>query len=584
MTDATTIPANVRNGHRVAPALQRRRGQVFGRPTLSGLAVGLLFWCEALTPTLIPRSWVVQGVTSGVCLAIGYGIGTLIGHWVQLLLDRWNRSPGRLILRSGWIAFGVVCVIAIPIGAVVWLGWQNQQREFMGIQPALGWLGAVQMVALSAVVGVLVLLVGRVIANGVGALNRVIGRRVPGPVAVPVTALLIVLLVFVIGGRVAVPVLTALAETLFAPTNEETEPAIVMPTSPAVSGSPASYVAWDTLGRLGRRFVATATTADELAAVHGANADLAAPVRVYVGVRSADTAAQRADLAVRELERAGGFDRKVLVVWVPTGTGWVIEHAAAALEQLHSGNTAIVAIQYSVLPSLVGVFLDAGLQNEAGDALFNSVYAHWSQLPPDRRPKLLLFGKSLGTSGVEAPFVGDDASSSVANMVARTDGMLIVGAKESNTIHGQLTRARESDSPVWQPVFDGGRSVRFVNRDPNQPVLDTNWSPPRIVYLQHPSDPVTFWSADAIWWPQEFMTPPLGFDVPSAIHWFPIVSGVQAIGDLLDQLAPPPGFGHVYSTDYVRAWASIASPDNWTDADTQRVENFVNAIGGAEAE
>src|SRR5690606_14505021 len=130
----------------------------------------------------------------------------------------------------------------------------------------------------------------------------------------------------------------------------------------------------------------------------------------------------------------------------------------AALEQLHRGDTAIVAIQYSFLPSLAGVFLDAGLANEAGRALFSAVHARWSALPSDRRPKLILFGKSLGTAGVEEPFVGEDASSSVANLVASTDGALIVGPKHSNPIHAQLTRDREPASPAWQPVFAGGRS------------------------------------------------------------------------------------------------------------------------------
>jgi uncharacterized membrane protein len=102
-----------------------------------------------------------------------------------------------------------------------------------------------------------------------------------------------------------------------------------------------------------------------------------------VGVRSADSAATRAALAVRELERAGGFDRKVLVVWVPTGTGWMIPKAAAALEQLHGGNTAIIAIQYSLLPSWLAAFVDAGLANEAGTILFNAVRARWSELPPN---------------------------------------------------------------------------------------------------------------------------------------------------------------------------------------------------------
>src|SRR5262249_26996063 len=273
---------------------------------------------------------------------------------------------------------------------------------------------------------------------------------------------------------------------IYAPANEKTTEGISVPDSSSVSGSRTSLVAWDTLGYMGREFVATATTMRELQAFHGVEAGLADPVRVYVGVRSADAVAARASLAVRELERAGGFDRKVLAVWVPTGTGWMIPKAAAALEQLHRGDTAIVAIQYSLLPSWLAAFVDAGRANEAGIVLFNAVRARWSELPPDRRPKLLLFGKSLGTAGVEPPFVGADASSSVSNFVNRTDGALIAGAKHSNPIHTQLTRERDPGSPVWLPVFDKGRSVRFVNRDPHQPALDSEWSAPRIVYLQHP--------------------------------------------------------------------------------------------------
>jgi len=172
----------------------------------------------------------------------------------------------------------------------------------------------------------------------------------------------------------------------------------------------------------------------------------------------------------------------------------------------------------------------------------------------------------------------------VSNIVSRTDGVLIAGAKHSNPIHAQLTRERDPGSPVWLPVFDRGRSVRFLNRDPNQPALNAQWLAPRIVYLQHPSDPTVFWSIDALWRPPGWMEPPRGFDVPDNVRWFPIVSGVQAMADVLDQLNPPPGFGHVYSTDYVRAWASILPPEGWTGADTERLEQFIHNIAGDESE
>jgi uncharacterized membrane protein len=344
-------------------------------------------------------------------------------------------------------------------------------------------------------------------------------------------------------------------------------------------------VAWNTLGYWGRYFVATASTKRDLQAFHRVETVVADPVRVYVGVRSADSPAARAALAVREFERAGGFDRKVLVVWVPTGMGWMIPKAAAALEQVYRGDTAIVAIQYSFLPSWLAAFVDAGQANEAGIALFAAVRARWSELAPDRRPKLVLFGKSLGTAGVEAPFVEINASSSVSNIVTRSDGALIAGAKHSNPIHAQLTRERDRGSPVWLPVFDRGRAVRFVSsRDPHPPTSDAEWLMPRIIYLQHPSDPTVFWSIEAFWRPPEWMKPPRGFDVPHTVRWFPIVSGVQAAADVLNQLSPPPGFGHVYSTDYVRAWASIVPPEGWTEAEAERLEQFIASIAGDELE
>jgi uncharacterized membrane protein len=568
--------------HTDTPVARGRRGAL-RIPTLSGASLALLFWWQSLTPTLIPRSWTMQAGVGAICLAIGYGIGTSAGRGLQWVLERSGRLPGNAIRRRGWIVLAVAWLVAIVLGTTRWIGWQNEQRSFMGM-PSLEWLDGILMSAVSPLAGACLVIVGRVIARGVAAINRLIQGYAPSIVSVPATALLIVVVGIALGRGLALPAITAAINAVHGPRNEKTAEGIVPPDSPSVSGSRESMVAWNTLGRMGRAFVATATTARQLARFHGESAVLADPVRVYVGLHSADSLEQRAEIAVRELERAGGFDRKVLVVWVPTGTGWMIPKAATSLEQLHRGDTAIVAIQYSLLPSALATFLDAGLANEAGVTLFRAVHARWSKLSPGRRPKLLLFGKSLGSAGVEAPFVGVDAASSLANLVARTDGALIVGAKESNPIHGQITRERDPGSPVWQPVFHGGRTVRFLNRDPHQPPMNADWPAPRIVYLQHPADPVAFWSFEAIWWPPEWMARPRGFDVPRDIRWFPVVSGVQGVADLLDQLGPPPGFGHTYSTEYVNGWANVVPPEGWTDADTERLERFIDATPGDDSE
>jgi uncharacterized membrane protein len=571
----------MRNSHE--PIAAGLRGAL-RTPTLSGSLLALVFWWQSLTPTLIPRSWGTQTVVSAFCLAIGYGIGTLIGRGVHRLLERWGRVPGGEIRRRSWIVLAAAWLIALFVGSKLWLGWQNEQRSFMGMTP-IGWLDGVLVSLLSPVSAALRVVIGRVAARGVASVRRVVQRHVPSIVSAPATALIIIMIGMAFGRGAAFPALTTFSNFVHGRVNENTTEGTVAPTSPAVSGSSKSFVAWDSLGRMGRDFVATATSKQELAKFHGSDARLVDPVRVYVGVRSADSLEQRARIAVRELERAGGFDRKVLVVWIPTGTGWIVPKAAASLEQLHRGDTAIMAIQYSFLPSRLAIFMDAGLADEAGITLFNAVRARWSTLPPDRRPKLVLFGKSLGAAGVEAPFVGADASSSVASMVAATDGVLIAGAKQSNLIHAHLTRERDRGSPFWQPIFNGGRAVRFLNRDPHQPRLDADWPAPRIVYLQHPADPAVFWSTRAFWWPPEWMAPPRGFDMPHAMHWFPIVSGVQAVGDLIHQLFVPPGFGHNYSSmDYVGGWASVAPPEGWTGADTERLAQFLDNIDGDETE
>ncbi|EEA04282.1 conserved hypothetical protein [Burkholderia sp. H160] len=564
----------------VAPEL---RGAL-DAPTLSGSLLALLFWWQSLTPTMIPRSWGTQTVIGAICLAIGYGLGTMAGGGVHRLLTRWGRLPGSEIRRLGRIILTVAWLIALVLGSKLWLGWQNEQRNFMGMASIVS-LDGVLVGVLSPSVAALLVVVGRVMGRGVGTVKRFIQGRVPAIVSVAATALLVIAMGVALGRGVAIPAFTTAVNFVHWRANEDTTEGTVAPESSAVSGSSGSFVAWDTLGRMGRDFVATATTRQQLAMFHGADARVVDPVRVYVGVRSADSLEERAQLAVRELERAGGFDRKVLVVWVPTGTGWIVPNAAASLEQVYRGDTAIVAIQYSFLPSRYAIFMDAGLADEAGITLFNAVRARWSKLPPQRRPKLILFGKSLGAVGVEAPFVGENASSSVANMVARTDGVLIAGATQSNPIHPQLTRERDRGSPFWQPVFDGGRSVRFLNRDPHQVSLPADWPSPRIVYLQHPADPAVFWSVEAFWWPPEWLARPRGFDVPDAMQWFPVVSGVQAVGDQIHQLSVPQGFGHNYSSeDYVRGWSSVVPPEGWTEADTERLAKFLDGIAGDESE
>jgi uncharacterized membrane protein len=360
-------------------------------------------------------------------------------------------------------------------------------------------------------------------------------------VATPVTVVLVLVLAIFVFRDVLAANLTAAADASFSVVDTGTREGTERPTEPTSSGSPDSLVEWDDLGYQGREFAAGATTAEELAEYHGTDTELLAPIRAYVGLRSADSPEERAALAVRELERTDAFDREVLVVITVTGSGWVDPDAALAIEQMYAGDTALVAQQYSYLPSWIAALMDPTASVEASSALFEAVHERWEQEPEATRPQLVVFGQSLGSYGAEAAFAGPDARASVANLVARTEGALFTGPTKDNLIWNQLVDAREAGSPVWLPVYDGGRHVRFANRDPEVPPLDPSWDEPRIFYIQHPTDPVTFWNIPTLWRSPEWMDHPRGIGVPDRGRWFPVVTFTQGIFDLMAGFGAPPG-------------------------------------------
>src|SRR5262249_14884338 len=112
--------ARMQNSNKTVAAERRA---VLGAPTLGGSLLALLFWWQSLTPTLIPRSWEMQTAIGAICLAIGYGLGTLAGRGVHRLLEWRGDSPGNVIRRRGWIVLSAVWLVAIVFGATQWLGW-----------------------------------------------------------------------------------------------------------------------------------------------------------------------------------------------------------------------------------------------------------------------------------------------------------------------------------------------------------------------------------------------------------------------------------------------------------------------------
>ena len=136
----------------------------------------------------------------------------------------------------------------------------------------------------------------------------------------------------------------------------------------------------------------------------------------------------------------------MLVVVTTTGTGWVDPAASDSLEYEFNGDTAMVAMQYSYLPSWLSFLVDQVKARDAGRALFDAVYGVWAELPAVPRPQLLVFGESLGTFGGEAAFSG------IADIRNRTDGVLWAGPPNFNELWRGIVDDREAGSPEWLPV------------------------------------------------------------------------------------------------------------------------------------
>lgn len=535
-----------------------------------GLVVATVFFALSVTPSLLPRDWLFQGLISGINAAIGYGVGCLL-EWLFRL---WVRPRLKFSPPPTWVRYTAKSAILFTaaLSAALMLvqsaRWQREITALMGMAgtttPAYLRTGL-----LSVAVGAAAVAVYRTVREIILFLARLLNRwvRVPRELAPAAGFLVLVLLAVTIFNGVAVRAFFAVANSAFSVRNDHTSVNAVQPQQPERSGSPVSLAKWETLGFEGRWFVSHGPTASRIASVTGRPAK--EPIRAYVGLESVDADQKPAELAVAELERTGAFDRQVLVVVTTTGTGWVNSLAAAAIEYMYDGDTAIVATQYSYLPSVLSFLADRGKAAAAGKDLFDAVYRHWTARPPQQRPKLLVYGESLGSQGSEAAFDG------LADLRAKVDGALWVGPPNSNRLWQQFVERRDPGSDEVEPVYADGLVVRFASDAADLARPTSEWRPPRIAYLQHASDPIVWWSTDLIFSQPDWLSEPRGSDVSSQMRWWPFVTFWQVAADLTNAQGVTDGHGHRYGSLVLDGWAAIAAPPDWTAERSERIRSEV---------
>lgn len=535
-----------------------------------GVGFGALFFCLSLTPSLLPRDWLFGGLIGGINAAIGYGIGVFVAKMLSRFVLRGARwwPPSRRVLYAMKTGVVVLASAASVLMIVPAAAWQRQASAEMGT-PGPDTLGYLRVLLVGALVGGACVAGSRVVLDAIKTLARWQIRRwrLHDEVALLIgTAVVVVLIVTLVNG-VLLQGFLAGSSRVFQPQNSTTRDGVSQPTEPEKSGSPESFAPWDTLGFQGRNFVASGPDAAELEQVNGRAA--LEPIRVYAGLQTADTDEQRIAVLLSELERTGAFDRAVLAVVPTTGTGWVNPIAARSLELMYNGDTAMVAMQYSYLPSWISFLGDQQRSMESGRMLIDAVQQRWAQRPPDRRPKLVLYGESLGSMAGQGAFAW---LPDIAEM--GFSSVLWVGPPNASPLWSALVDRRDPGSPEVQPRYDGGRTVRFSQAtDPEEIAQDTAgpWQGTRVLFLQHASDPIVWWSPDLVTARPDWLDEPPGRDRTASMRWYPIITFWQVSADMTNAAGVPGGHGHNYGESMLDGWAAVAPPPNWTPADTERI-------------
>lgn len=318
----------------------------------------------------------------------------------------------------------------------------------------------------------------------------------------------------------------------------------IAPKSPLVSGGPGSLVAFDSLTQLPRRHVLTYLRPERISEVMQEQ-PRADPIRIFVGLDSAATIGERVQLALDELERTGAFARSLLVLISPTGTGWVDPNMIEAAEYYTRGDIASVAVQYSKRPSALSLGRVA-VAHAQNSMLWSAIHQRLSGLPPEQRPRVVLFGESLGAQASQDVFRHHGTDGLLALGI---DAALWFGTPYASQWKAEVLDVRRTDvDPSLVGVFDHWGQLEQLDPQQRERL--------RYIMVTHENDAVAYFGVDLLLrcpdWLAQHRTPA----VPPTTRWYPITTFLQTAIDMKNAMHVVPGQfearGHDYRADTAR--------------------------------
>jgi uncharacterized membrane protein len=357
--------------------------------------------------------------------------------------------------------------------------------------------------------------------------------------------------------------------------NEKIEPAYSeVPESPFVSGGPHSHSPFNELGLQGRRFVTDVITPDLIERVLGEPA-AAHPIRAYIGYNSEPLySTGRSEMALEELDRLGAFDRKYLLLFAPTGTGWVDQTMIESAEIFARGDIATCCIQYGRSPSFLAV-QKVALGRQQFRQLLWGVTQRLAERAPADRPTVLVFGESLGAWSSSDVVMHRGISGFDHYGIDRALWFGLPGlAKWSK--NGMRDGASELVPPGTVRAFDRYEQFEELSAEERDKL--------RAIILDHDNDPIAQVSFRLAVKQPRWLHPdePKGRNVPESMEWIPMLTFIQVAVDAMNAMRVIPGefksFGHDYRGDTARFVQGAYGFDPVTDAQMQAVDDALHQL------
>jgi uncharacterized membrane protein len=553
-----------------------RRADVWTGALLGGAAVARSF-----QPSLVPRSTAHQAFISGAAGAGGFALGNATFGWIarsgdarsdvarlagasaaagltralarQRSTEHLPRAATRSLadgLLAGTAAASVVVAVrntrrpvraalvlggaGIAAGGVqVFLGIRGQDRHRTRHDPPAP--RALPAVARSVTIGGALAAVVNGFRYSGGATARVLERRLgmaPRGAA--------------IAGHTAafgawVGVVTAFVDTFvrgMALYDRAVDPGYDRP--PTVftrSAGPGSAIAFSRAGRHGRRFVLDVASPTEIERMMGAN-PVAEPVRVFVGFDCARSAEERVQLAIGELQRTGAFERSLLIVGSPAGTGWVNNLPFEVADFLTLGDCAGVAVQYERLPSLLAL-------QRVGDGgrhlrlLLEAIAGALAARPAGHRPRVVVYGESLGAWAGQNAFLHGG--------VAALDEL---GVERSLWAGTPYYSGWSREMQRGQVAVPEGTLVEVEGPDGLLALDDHERARLRVVLLSNANDPIRKLGAQLLIQRPRWLIDERHPALPPELGFVPMLTGIQFVVDALNATNPTPGVFRATGHDY----------------------------------